>query len=121
MFHNQSDAPVTYVGVDDTQPTGWSAQAFKPGGNQKQPTPWGVANGPGKQAILTRAGTFWVWYVGSVTGAVVQFQQDGGDWQLSVDLQGNPIFELDMEVTVTPKGWIQKTNIAKAQPLAEAS
>jgi hypothetical protein len=122
IIHNQSDTPVTYVGVDNEEPTGWAARAFAP--KKDQPVDWNVATSPHEQAILTRAGTFWVSEESDDGGLVVLFQQVGGDFELSLRLVspglGLPTW---IDITVTATGMIRakQAPITAAQPLAKAS
>ena len=61
-LNNQSDTPVAYLGVSTLvtpTPTGWAAWGFAP--QASHDFGWTVETGEKKQALLTKAGVFYIW------------------------------------------------------------
>ncbi|MFS8779743.1 hypothetical protein [Synechococcus sp. W55.1] len=96
--NNESDTPVAYLGKQETlpiAPTGWRAWGFAPNANHD--FGWEIETRRGYQALLTKAGVFYIWDNGSW---LILYQKAGStESVVLIALEGpwNPQIELTVK------------------------
>lgn len=73
MVTNDSGTPIAYLGEATGLPTPWKAYGFA--ANSREFFSWEVTFNKGDQALLTKAGVFYIW--------------DDGDWKILCEKEGS--------------------------------
>ena len=107
---NESEFPIAYVGTGASL-TGWVAYGFGPKATDN--LDWKVETNEGNQALLTKAGTFFIW--------------DAGGWEIKVKHGDDPATTLvkvtgmfpEIELIVNDKGLPSAKQIGKTMAASQ--